>query len=277
MPDKRPDRLSALIQRFRIKARVHSSIPLGRVERIGGYSSPNLFVVRRGRIRLMDRRSSELDVLDDTLMFLPRGVRPDSRFRVDPDDAEVVCASVETGGETNPITLALPESMIVRLDDANSLKAVADILLEEAFVPRCGGGAVIDRLCEVVVIRLLRHAIEAGQTKTGLLAGLAHPNLSGAIVAIHEHPEKPWHLEGLSEIAAMSRTHFANTFRTVVGVTPGEYLSSWRLLLARIEITKGAPVKTVARQVGFSGSAALSRAFARRYGISPREACGASR
>ena len=242
-----------------------------------GYSPPNLFIVRRGRFRLVNHRSTELDIPEHALAFIPRGLRRGSHFKVDPDDAEIICASVETGGETNPIALALPESIIVRLDEARPLKAVTDILLEEALVPRCGGGAVIDRLCEVVVIRLLRHAIEAGQAKAGLLAGLAHPKLSIAIVAIHDHPERTWHLEDLSGIAAMSRTHFANTFRTVVGVTPGEYLSSWRLSLARIEIAQGALVKTVARKVGFSGPAALSRAFARRYGMPPREARGMSR
>jgi AraC-like DNA-binding protein len=69
----------------------------------------------------------------------------------------------------------------------------------------------------------------------------------------------------------MSRTHFANSFRKVVGMTPGEYLSSWRLTLARSEIANGAPLKVVASKIGFSSSAALSRAFSRRYGFSPRE------
>ena len=107
----------------------------------------------------------------------------------------------------------------------------------------------------------------------GLVAGLAHPNLALAIVAMHDNPDKNWRLEDMADIAVMSRTHYANTFRNVVGVTPGGYLSEWRLTLARMEITKGIPLKAVAEKVGFSSSAALSRAFKRRYGISPRQDC----
>ncbi|MFD2205900.1 helix-turn-helix transcriptional regulator [Kiloniella antarctica] len=181
-----------------------------------------------------------------------------------------VCAVVDTGGVANPIALALPDLVVVRLDRSKALEAVTNILLEEAHAPRCGGQAVIDRLCEIVVIRLLRHLIEAGDAEVGLLAGLAHPNLSLAIVAIHDNPARSFSLEELAEISAMSRTHFANSFRKSVGVTPGQYLSNWRLTLARMEISKGIPLKTIARRVGFSSPAALSRAFSRHYGVSPR-------
>jgi transcriptional regulator GlxA family with amidase domain len=175
------------------------------------------------------------------------------------------------GGESNPIARALPNPVVISLAEAESLGAVTDMLLEEALSPRCGGRAVVDRLCEVVVIRLLRHAIEAGQAQPGLLAGLAHPNLSLAIVAIHDDPGRYWRLEDLAEVAGMSRTQFANTFRDVVGTTPGDYLSGWRLTLARTEIASGVPLKIVAGRIGFSSSAALSRAFSRRFGFTPRE------
>jgi AraC-like DNA-binding protein len=161
---------------------------------------------------------------------------------------------------------------VVPLCQAPSLEAVTDMLFDEALSPRCGGQAVMNRLCEVVVIRLLRYLIEAGSARIGLVAGLAHPNLSRAIVAMHDRPDRHWRLEDLAEAAGMSRTHFANTFRDIVGVTPGGYLSSWRLTLARVEIANGTSLKAVVDKVGFSSSAALSRAFKRKYGVSPRQA-----
>jgi len=273
VPIKKPDRLSALIQRFRVEARV---LPVGASNapnRWAPHSPPNLFIVRQGRFNFTDNGLHDLDGKAPVLVFFPRGAPADVKIQADMEDAEYVCASVDAGGDSNPIALALPDMVTVPLEDAKPLQAVTDILLEEAFSPRCGGRAVIDRLCEIVVIRLLRHLIESGTTKVGLVAGLAHPNLSFAIVAIHENPEKSWRLEALAQTAAMSRTHFANTFREVVGVTPGEYLSSWRLTLARMEIAKGIPLKTIVGKVGFSSSAALSRAFKRRYGVSPRQDC----
>lgn len=265
------DRLSALIQHFHVEAKVLPGKFASAVNGQAHSSAPNLFIIGQGRLHISNTSFPALDVEAPVLVFFPRGTPPDFTVQADAEDAGYICATVNTGGDENPIALALPDVVNVPLDVATPLQAVTEILLEEARSPRCGGRAIIGRLCEIVIIRLLRHLIESGKTKVGLLAGLAHQNLSLAIVAIHDNPERNWHLEDLANVAGMSRTHFANTFRKIVGVTPGAYLSNWRLTLARVEIAKGTPVKAIVRMVGFSSSAALSRAFTRRYGISPRK------
>ena len=50
---------------------------------------------------------------------------------------------------------------------------------------------------------------------TGVLAGLADPRLAKALTAMHEAPKKSWTLEDLAGIAGMSRTRFAEHFRTL--------------------------------------------------------------
>lgn len=265
---ERPDRLSALIRHFRIDAKVFPAAASGLAE---GEAAANLFIFRQGRLTWPGQCATEPAENLPMLLFFPRGAPPGLAVVPGAKGAEYVCAAVDTVGDGNPVAQALPEVVTVLRDEAPSLQAVTDLLMEEALSPRCGGRAVIDRLCEIVVIRLLRHLIEDGEAKVGLIAGLAHPNLSRAIVAIHDNPERNWRLEDLAEIAAMSRTHFANRFREVVGVTPGEYLSTWRLTLARVAISEGASVNATANRTGFSSSAALSRAFTRRYGLSPRQ------
>jgi transcriptional regulator GlxA family with amidase domain len=88
---------------------------------------------------------------------------------------------------------------------------------------------------------------------------------------MHDAPDKDWTLEWLADTAGMSRTSFANVFRDVIGVTPGNYLSRWRLTLAKGLLSEGAPLKGVARAVGYASPAALSRAYTRQFGLSPRE------
>ncbi|HKJ63324.1 MAG TPA: AraC family transcriptional regulator [Hyphomicrobiales bacterium] len=270
MLTKRPDRLSALIQRFRVEAKMQTMAVRDVPDDSGPRRAPNLFVVGRDRLQILRDGLPSFDCEGPMVVFFPRGAPPDLEIRSDDPASDYVCASVDTGGDANPIALALPDAVAVTLNEAHSLQAVTDLLLDEALSPRCGGSAVIDRLCEILVIRLLRHLIEGDEAKVGLIAGLAHPNLSLAIVAIHDRPNKTWRLEDLAGLAAMSRTHFANTFRDVVGVTPGEYLSNWRLTLARMEIAKGTSVKVAAKKVGFASAASLSRAFSRRFGRSPR-------
>lgn len=244
---KRVDRLSALIDRFRIGASVlrgdAPACPDGPV---------NLHLITEGE-----------GARPRWLVFRPGGAGPTPQGRV------ALAARVDLGGEASPLAMALPEEMRVDLAGAPALDAVATVLLEEVERPRCGGRAIVDRLCEIVVIRFLRHAVETGQAQGGLIAGLGHPQIMLALVAMHEAPERRWKLEDLASLCGMSRTAFATTFRDVVGRTPGAYLQDWRLAVARHEIGRGGSLKAVAGRVGFSSAAAFSRAFSRQFGHAP--------
>jgi dihydroxy-acid dehydratase len=48
--------------------------------------------------------------------------------------------------------------------------------------------------------------MEKGQTGAGLLAGLSHPRLRNAVVAMHERPALEWTLDALAAEAGMSRS-----------------------------------------------------------------------
>ena len=69
----------------------------------------------------------------------------------------------------------------------------------------------------------------------------------------------------------MSRTVFIETFKTVVGVTPGDYILDWRIGLAQGMMRKGKPLTWVAEAVGYSNSSGFARAFRRSSGQSPRQ------
>ncbi len=264
MPSVQLDRLSALIRRFRLASRV--------VAEPGSEDVPaaNLFVVRQGSL-VLSRGAEKTVYAAPMLVYFVRGLPTGASVAGGGVDTECIAVRVDAGGDTNPVAFAMPDVVAVDLDAVPTLAGITDVLFEEVAHPRCGRSAVIDRLCEVLMIRLLRHLIQTGATRVGMLAGLSHPGLARAIVAMHERPEQTWRLEELADIAGMSRTRFANTFRDIVGETPGEYLGNWRLALARTEMAKGIPVKSVARSVGFSSPAAFSRAFSRRFGHSPRQ------
>jgi transcriptional regulator GlxA family with amidase domain len=150
-------------------------------------------------------------------------------------------------------------------------EAVLELLFAEALAQHCGRQAMLDRLFEVVLIQVLRQLMEQGQTQVGMLAGLAHPQLRKAIVAMHEEPQKEWGLEDLAARATMSRSAFASGFRNAVGVTPGAYLQRWRVGLAQKALLQGKSLKLIALDVGYGSEAALSRAFKAVDGKSPRE------
>ncbi|MDR6445186.1 AraC family transcriptional regulator [Paraburkholderia sp. 22099] len=181
----------------------------------------------------------------------------------------LVAASVYFGGAVNPIVSAMPEDIQVGLSEAPTLRAITDAFVEEALDARCGRTAALGRLCEVIVLMILRRAIDNGATQPGLLAGLSHPALHRALVALHDAPARIWRIEELAEIAGMSRSRFMVSFRETVGTTPAAYLSAWRLKLAHRALAEGARVKSVALRVGFGSAAAFSRAYSREFGYPP--------
>ncbi len=130
---------------------------------------------------------------------------------------------------------------------------------------------MLDRLCEVLMIRLLRHSIDQGLTQGGTLAGLADARLAKTITAIHDDPAKERDLSSMAALAGMSRARFAVRFREVTGETPADYLASWRVMTAQGLLKKGRQLKHVASDVGYGSASALTRAFVRKLGCSPTE------
>jgi AraC-like DNA-binding protein len=87
---------------------------------------------------------------------------------------------------------------------------------------------------------------------------------------MHGDPAKPWRLEQLASMAAMSRTVFASQFKAAVGVAPLAYLARWRMRLAEHALRRGdVPVAVLARDLGYASESAFSHAFKRLVGTSP--------
>jgi len=266
------DPLSPFFDRFALSARVFYS------GRLCGTSGPHdsqtfghLHVLRRGALKITQPNGRTLKISEPSVLFYPRP-RP-HRFHTDEKrGAELVCAQIEFGtGMLNPLVTALPELMIVPLAEVKELDATVQLLFAEAFGNRAGRQTAVDRLAEYFLVLLLRTAIQSNLVESGALAGLADPRLSKAIRWLHAQPERAFTLEQLARAAGMSRARFALHFRKTVGVTPFDYLSSWRVGLAQTLLRQRRPLKIVAPAVGYSGSPALTRAFYQHVGMSPTE------
>lgn len=187
-----------------------------------------------------------------------------------PAGATLCAASkVDFGGSANPLVCALPNELCIPLADEPQFLGLSELLVAESDAPRCGGGTVQTRLCEVIVVLAIRKAISIGAVDAGLLAGLAHPKLHRSLVALHDDPTRDWRLVELASIAGMSRGQFIATFKQTIGQSPGSYLNGWRLNLGRAALRSGRSVKSAAGTVGFGSAAAFSRAFSRKFGYSP--------
>jgi AraC-like DNA-binding protein len=98
------------------------------------------------------------------------------------------------------------------------------------------------------------------------------PVLGPALQLLQHNPAHPWTVAELASSTGLSRAAFARRFTSVLGEPPMAYLTRWRILLAAdLLLDPSVTIATVARQVGYATPFALSAAFKRELGTSPRD------
>jgi len=273
------DRLSALLERFRVRAHLFHAGALCGVTHFDAQAGRGfLHVLRRGEMvvthRSRDGVARKVTVTEPTLLFYPRPLA--HAFHNAPvDGADFVCATVDfDGGEQHPLARALPPLIVLPLRAVDGIEHTLALLFSETEQLRCGQRILADRMFEVLILQLLRWLLdhpEQADLPTGLLTGLAHPQIAATLTALHERPGEAWSLASMAAVAGMSRSAFAAAFKAETGSTPAEYLTQWRISIAQGLLRRGTAVKVTADQLGYQSAASLSRAFTQVVGVSPRE------
>lgn len=148
---------------------------------------------------------------------------------------------------------------------------VVNLLFLEASKESLGQRFVMDRLCDILVFQVIRHAMNTGQLKAGVLAAFSDPGIAKAVAAVHDNPALEWRVETMAVQASMSRSKFAAKFHALVGMSPAAYVTDLRLNLAENLLRQDQMVKTVAAAVGYRTQQAFTRAFTERNGMPPTE------
>jgi len=174
------------------------------------------------------------------------------------------------------ITQLLPKLILIKADQAQTLAlhTTLRLLASEMEVQSPGSEVVANRLAEVLFIQTLRAHIASGaeSCKRGWLRAIFDPQIGAALRAVHANVNNLWTVESLAEAAGMSRSSFAARFKELVGQTPLDYVTEWRMqkaiLLLRQDDKK---LVDVAQTVGYESDAAFSKAFKRLVGVTPGE------
>ncbi|MES9833394.1 MAG: AraC family transcriptional regulator [Candidatus Thiodiazotropha sp. DIVDIV] len=263
------DRLSGLLAQFSLKASTFYSGSLCGNHHFPKEGVGHLHLCKGGELQVS--HAGILEVLaSPSVVFYPRDI--DHTISIDPNSSvDVICATVKFSSvDSNSIAFSLPDVVLHTGEGSQALTSTINLLFYEALQPGCGQSAIVDRLCEILIIQLIRLQIEEGSITDGALAGLAHPKLCLALMAMHDDPAKSWNLDVLSNIALMSRTQFAKSFHMVVGKTPLAYLNQWRMSLATQSLINGKSIGRVALDLGFNSQSSFSRSFTHHFGKSPR-------
>ena len=95
------------------------------------------------------------------------------------------------------------------------------------------------------------------------------PRFTDVIDYLHAHLDERLTLEALASVAGLSPFHFLRSFQAHHHVTPQQMLMALRLSEAKRRLAAGEAPAEVAATTGLSDQAHLTRAFARRYGVTP--------
>jgi AraC-like DNA-binding protein len=188
----------------------------------------------------------------------------------------IVCGSLSFDrASLKPITQLLPSFILIKTEQAralalhNTMQALASEMAEQT----PGSEVVATRLAEVLFIQLLRAHIASGPERDkGWLRAIFDPQIGTALNAIHDSVRTPWTVESLAEAAGMSRSGFAARFKELLGQTPLEYVTEWRMQKA-MQLLQQRDIKLIdiARSVGYESGTAFSKAFKRVVGAKPGE------
>lgn len=223
-------------------------------------------------------------VMSSTLDAVPRPAGPvlagaeDGLVRIGPEseDDTYICVGHIGFDDRNAALLTdlLPPSVVVRVTDPHGLRIaqLVDHLATEVGMAAAGGPLVENHLAQILLVHMLRAHASQSDRPTGWLGALNEDGIGAALRAVHADVAHPWTLQELADISHMSRSSFAQAFKSHVGVPALEYLIQWRMSLARDALVRDSvSISELARATGYLSESSFGTAFRRVVGTSPAQ------
>ena len=265
----------------------------------GSYDGVKCYALVSGQCWLIVEGASDAVRLETGDCFLlPRGLpfRLTNDMRLDPVDAHSLFRKPVNGGvgilngggdffgvgghfaftdnHARILLGELPPVVHLRSEaDKAELHWSLDRMRQELREQRPGSALVAQQLATTMLVQALRlHFAQNTASKPGWLCALMDQQMRAAITSMHAEPAYRWTLEKLAQRSGMSRSIFAMKFKAIVGTSPMEYLTRWRMLLAGEMLMRSHdPIVFIALSLGYESESAFSKAFRRVMACSPRQ------
>jgi AraC-like DNA-binding protein len=173
-----------------------------------------------------------------------------------------------------PLLEALPRILRIPISDGPAAALVHELVrtgVSESTAERPGSASIRTKLSELLFVEAMRrYAEDLPPEGRGWLAGLRDAHVGRALSLLHADPARAWTVEALAKQVGMSRSALAERFAELVGASPIQYMTRWRLALAAQSLrAEDVPVGRIAERSGYESEAAFSRAFKREFGVAP--------
>ena len=180
---------------------------------------------------------------------------------------------------SRPLTDFLPPLILIRGGQPQMipLQRTLELLASEVDASKSaaepGSELAVRRLADLLLIQALRaHIADTESEPTGWLHALADSHIGAALHSMHQHIDRAWTVASLASEAGMSRSAFAQRFKELIGESPLEYLTRWRMYRGSDLLRESdRKLADVAQAVGYDSDGAFHKAFKRVLGIAPGE------
>ena len=199
------------------------------------------------------------------------------KSNTDKPEAELICGRLSfEQPHGNLARAALPRVIVLKTAEGSGLGRLHSLLLairDELDAAAPGARAICCDLASALLVMALRAHFHRHAVQDGVLRLLGERQTARVLTAILSDPAEAWSLDSMAASANTSRATLVRDFRRLADTTPFELLTDLRLGIARHNLcASDRSLADIAAAVGYQSQSAFSRAFQRRFGMSPSEA-----
>jgi AraC-like DNA-binding protein len=164
-----------------------------------------------------------------------------------------------------------PPWCIVTLEKGQWLETTLQHTIQELNSGNPGNTAMLARLWEIMFVEVLRRYMQQlPEEYEGWLSAVKDRRIGQVLQLMHAEPNRAWTVEDLAEAAAVSRSTLAQRFTALIGETPMQYLTGWRMQLAKNLLRQtNLTIPEIASRTGYTSEVSFNHAFKRNVGQPP--------
>jgi AraC-like DNA-binding protein len=179
-------------------------------------------------------------------------------------------AYVFSGDVGKGLLEALPPVLTLSAAANDPLHDVIGLLSSELGTSAPGQQTVLDRLLDILLVLAIRAWFQRSPHAPRWYQASADPRLGPALTAMHTDATHAWTVPELAALSGLSRAAFARIFQLALGQAPMQYLTEWRMTLARDHLRAGElTLAQIGARTGYASPYAFAAAFRRHHGVPP--------
>jgi len=189
------------------------------------------------------------------------------------NDTQLVCGHWSFDKRINHLLIeTLPDYIHIKRSAATHswLEQTLTMIGYETEMEQPGYQQITKKLSETIFTYAIRDYLTRQKSEERFYGALLDNKISTVLQALHQSPSDHWNIEMMCAIANLSRTGFINRFTALVGMTPLQYLTHWRMQIScRLLLDSGTSIIDIAEKVGYQSEAAFSRVFKKHFEVGP--------